>query len=112
MSKIEYLFLCHEGAKRSPTAASVAHEIAESKNLDIEMNYGAANAIGKNNEEYMAKHLDRYEKIFVMQNDIQEKLENLGISKGKIVCLNIKDIYERHEPQLRKILKRKLEKLI
>jgi len=112
MNKKQYLFLCHHGAKRSPTAASVAREIAEARGLDIEMNYGAADAIHSGNAEYMTKHLARYEKIIVMQKDIAKKLGGLGIEKSRIFCLNIGDNYERQDEQLRKILREKLDDLI
>jgi len=110
--KRQYLFLCHEGAKRSPTAASVAREIAEARGLDIEMNYGAANAIHQGNAEYMAKYLSKYEKIVVMQKDIAKKIKGLGIDKSRILCLDIEDNYEKHDKQLRDILREKLGDLI
>ena len=110
--KIQYLFLCHAGAKRSPTAASVAREIAEEKGLDIEMNYGAADAIGKENAKYMKTHLSRYKKKFVMQKDIYDKLESIGVNMKEVFCLDIPDIYERQDNQLREILRRKLQALI
>lgn len=111
-NKKQYLFLCHGGAKRSPTAASIAKEISEARGLEFEMNYGAADAINQDNAEYMARHLARYEKIFVMEKDIAKKLSELGVENSKIHCLEIKDNYERQEQQLREILRQKLKDLI
>jgi len=112
MAKKQYLFLCHEGAKRSPTAASVAREIAEARGLNIEMNYGASSAIHSENAEYMAKHLFRYEKIIVMQKDIADKLKNIGADMSRVFCIDIEDNYEKHDEQLREILRERLNDLI
>jgi len=115
MKQREYLFLCHGGEKRSQTAVSVGREIAKEKGLDIEMTHGSSDSINKNNQniEYLARNLNnKYEKIFVMQDDIAKKLESIGIKTEKIYCLNIDDKYERNDPELIKILREKLISII
>lgn len=108
----QYLFLCHAGQKRSPTAASVARAIAVSRDKDIEMIYGSSDAINIDNQNHMGEYLSKYEKIFVMQGDIEKRLKRLGIENSRIFCLDIPDNYERQDPQLREILREKLEGLI
>lgn len=112
MANIWYLFLCHNGEKRSPTASSIAREIAKEKNLDIEMLDGASNAIPRGKKDYASRYLSQYSKIIVMEKDISEKLAGLGVEKSRIFCLDIPDGYERHDEQLRKILREKLQSLI
>jgi predicted protein tyrosine phosphatase len=108
----QYLFLCHAGEKRSPTAASVAREIAEYKGLDIKMSFGSADMIAQFAPEAVLRHLKIYEKIFVMSEDITRTLTKIGISKDIITCLDISEGYERNDQRLREILRDKLEGLI
>jgi len=108
----EYLFLCHGGAKRSPTAVSVAYELALERKLNIIAECGAADSINELNAAYMARNLSRYEKIIVMDRDIAIKLRALSIVNSRVFCLNIPDKYEKYDTRLREILRSKLTKLI
>ena len=114
MTKPVYLFLCHGGAKRSPTAAAVAREIAKSRGLDIEIEYGSSDAIELNrpNTEYQARILESKTRIAVMELDQVQKLKRMNLTPGKIYCLDIPDIYEKDDPALRKILESKIETFI
>lgn len=107
----KYLFLCHAGEKRSPTAASVARDIANKKGLNIIIK-DTAFVVIEQMEERGIRQAAGYDKIFVMERDMKEYLQKKGINGNKIYCLNIKDNYAREDPVLVEILERKLEKLI
>jgi len=112
MSRERYLFLCHGGEKRSKTAVSVARELVRARGLDVDLEPGSSDSITPNNQEYMARNLSAYDRIFVMEEDIAKKLQSLGIFPQKIYCLNIPDNYEKGSEELRAILKERLGALI
>lgn len=111
MEERRYLFLCHQGSRRSPAAARVAREMAKEGNLKIEMDYGAADALDERNAGYMVKHLARYEKIIVMQEDIRNKLESIGVERAKVYCLDIEDDSSRSEEELQELLRTRFSAL-
>lgn len=107
----KYLFLCHAGEKRSPTAARVTRDIADEKELNLDINYAAFVSVEQLGERGI-RQVNSYDRVFVMERNMREYLHRRGINGKKIYCLNIKDIYEREDPVLVGILERKLKRLI
>lgn len=105
--RLHYLFVCYANVDRSPTAEAVCQRIATENGLNIEassagMSNGATRPVTK-------KMADRADTIFVMEPDmVTELVEEYGQEPGKIVCLDIPDIYGRNEPQLVSTLEQKL----
>ncbi len=106
------LILCHNGAKRSPTAVSVARDIAKERGLNLKFEDGSSNAIPKTDRNYAEKYLRPYKQILVAESDILEKLEALGIERQKIQSLDIPDKYEKGDKELVYLLRTKLEALL
>jgi len=109
MAKKKYLFVCKMGKSRSPTAARVAYEIADEKGIYADMFYGAAHE--GNVDSVTERHINTYQKIFVMELWMASKIRRIGY-KRELRCLNIPDRYSFLDPQLVDILRGKLEKLI
>jgi len=117
---MEYLFLCAYGENRSPTGAYIAQNIARRKGLDIRMSYGCIKPFLDELEmcpveiliDKLRKHLDSFDRIFVMEEYMAEGIVGVGISRDKINCLDIPDEYKRNEPVLEKLLEEKLRTLI
>lgn len=114
--KMKYLFLCSMGVNRSPTAASVAKRIAEYRGLEVVVNYGGIDSLVDEMKTYSEKekqrikrHFNEYDKIFVMEEYMRKKLEEIGVKKRKIFCLYILDEYRRNDPQLARILENILQ---
>ena len=98
-----YLFVCLANMNRSPTAEDVFRGLVKSKGKRIRTNSAGLSYLSKqpiNNK--LAKEADI---IFVMEKYMKDQLEQLfRIKPGKIIVLNIPDIYERDDPVLIKIL--------
>lgn len=95
------------GVKRSPTAAAVAEDIAKEKGLDIIMSYEGIDDVADSIHD-RKQHYSKYDKIFVMERYMQDRLVNWGV-ETKIVCLNIEDIYSKFDSRLIKRLRDKLK---
>ena len=107
---MKYLFLCSVGKNRSPTAASVARDIAKERGLDIEVFYGGFDNLPKDiSDEQLKENFEQYDLLVVMEDVITRGLVRLGVPKKKIRCLEIPDEYQRDDPVLVNILKRSLE---
>jgi len=109
---MKYLFLCHAGAKRSPTACSVAGELARRRGLHIEMDYGSAYALYGLGKDKAKSRLAEYDKVFAMTEDICERLAQMGLDMTNVCCLDIEDVHERHDPALRALLRDRLKDLL
>lgn len=108
-----YLFVCSGGAKRSPTAASVAKEMASLRGLEINVTYGGIDVNLKGTPKQLSEHFKKYDLVFAMDARIAKKLEDkCGISPSKIIDLEIEDIYEKHDRVLVEILRNKLSEYI
>jgi protein-tyrosine-phosphatase len=108
-----YLFVCYAGAKRSPTAASVAKEIAKSKGLEIQVSYGGIDVPLNGTQKQLSEHFKKYDLVFAMDEIIAKKLQTkCGVPYGKIIDLEIEDIYEKHDRVLVEILRNKLSEYI
>lgn len=108
-----YLFVCSQGEKRSPTAAAVAREIAQEKDLEILATSGGIDVRLMLPKQKMKAHFKQYDLVFAMETYMVYKLEKkCGVPRAKIICLNIEDQYGRHDPRLREELREKLDKYI
>jgi len=98
-----YLFICHANMHRSKTAEEVCRTIAEHSNLEITissagMSEACANPVTK-------EMVDKADIIFVMEDYMKTELEQKYKQRpGKIICLDIPDIYERGDVVLTRIL--------
>ncbi|MDY6901657.1 MAG: low molecular weight protein tyrosine phosphatase family protein [Cyanobacteriota bacterium] len=105
---MKLLFLCSQNKLRSPTAEAV---FSEYEGLEVEsagLNKGAENLLSTESIEWA-------DIIFVMENSHKNKLSKnfKSFMKGKrVVCLDIPDEYDYMEPELIKILKKKVLPLL
>jgi predicted protein tyrosine phosphatase len=105
--KLNYLFVCLANQQRSPTAEAVCKRIAKEEGLDMEI---SSAGISKNSNRPLTRAMaDEADKVFVMEYGMKMELQKLyGQEANKIICLNIPDEYDRHDPWLVKILEDKL----
>ncbi|MEM1392665.1 MAG: low molecular weight protein tyrosine phosphatase family protein [Cyanobacteria bacterium P01_A01_bin.80] len=105
---MKLLFLCSQNKLRSPTAEAV---FSEYEGLEVEsagLNKGAENLLSTESIEWA-------DIIFVMEKAHKNKLSNnfKSLMKGKrVVCLDIPDKYDYMEPELIKILRKKVLPLL
>ena len=105
--RLHYLFVCYGNMERSPTAEAVCQRIASENGLDIEAS--SAGTSDRADRPVTKRMADLADKIFVMEPSmVMEMVEEYGQNPGKIVCLDIPDIYERDEPELVRTLEQKL----
>ena len=104
---MRFLFVCHANAQRSPTAEEVCRRITREENLGIEASSaGISQDARRPVTKEMAEEADR---IFVMEDEMATTLvEDYGQSPGKIICLEVPDIYSRNDPWLVAILEDKI----
>ena len=97
--RLHYLFVCYANMDRSPTAEAVCTRIARENNLDIvASSAGIANGANRPVTKEIA---DLADKIFVMEPGmVTEMIEEYGQNPAKVVCLNVPDIYIRHDAEL------------
>jgi len=92
---------------RSKTAEEVCRKIAKENSLQISvisagMSQACANRVSK-------QIADKADIIFVMEEHMKAELEETyGQDPGKIVCLDIPDLYQRNDPMLVRILRSQL----
>jgi predicted protein tyrosine phosphatase len=105
--KEKYLFVCYANENRSPTAAEVCRRIARASGLEIEAkSAGISRAANKPLTREMA---DEADKIFVMEEYMKMALiQEYGQNPGKIICLDIPDVYNRADPWLVNIIEDRL----
>lgn len=103
----KYLFVCYANENRSPTAEAVCRSMAKEYGLAIEAE--SAGMSPASNRPVTKATAEEAERIFVMEGDMKTELvRRYGVPAGKIICLNIPDIYPRFDPQLEMILEEEL----
>jgi predicted protein tyrosine phosphatase len=101
--RMRFLFVCRANVDWGPTAEEVCRQIAREKELHIEVS--SAGISRRANRSLTKAIADQADTIFVMEPDMAiEMAEGYGQDPGKILCLNIPDIYERDDPRLLAIL--------
>jgi predicted protein tyrosine phosphatase len=104
---MHFLFVCHANARRSPTAEEVCNRIAREENLSIEAS--SAGISPEAQRPLTGEMADRADRIFVMEKEmVATLLDDYGQDPGKIVCLDIPDLYERNDPWLVTMLENKI----
>jgi predicted protein tyrosine phosphatase len=100
---MRFLFVCYANADRSPTAEEVCRRIARENGLEIEAS--SAGVSRGANRPVTKEVADRADTVFVMEPYmVTEMVAEYGQNPGKIICLDIPDIYERNDPWLVRIL--------
>jgi predicted protein tyrosine phosphatase len=110
-----YLFICGGGLKRSPTAASVAREIAKEKGIDIIADSGAIDVSIGSMSDATRERFKQYDKVVVMEPYMVEKFEkSFSVGRSRMHCLNIPNNYITDEQlaNLRLVLRPKLWDII
>ncbi len=105
------LFVCTAALQRSPTAAEIFSDIAREKKISVNVKYAGIHmlAIPRVDKEL----IDWADMIYAMENIHKDFILSIAKNAGKkIKVLNIKDIYFRGAPELKEILRKKLEKEI
>jgi predicted protein tyrosine phosphatase len=105
--KRHYLFVCYANENRSPTAEAICRNIAEENGLEIDVS-SAGLSLGAN-RPLTREMADKADRIFVMESVMKVQLEKeYEQSPGKVICLEIPDIYSKNDPWLIRILEDKL----
>jgi len=102
------LFLCSKNKLRSPTAEAIFSE--------VEGWHVCSAGISNDAEVHVSlEDIEWADYIFVMENVHKKKLSNKfgkALNKQVIIALGIPDNYEYMDPELIKILKEKVSKLV
>ena len=103
-----YLFVCMANMNRSPTAEEVFRGLAKSKGIPVKTESAGLSFLSS---QGLNKHLvSEADLIFVMENYMKDQIIQIyNVDPGKIIVLDIPDIYERNDPVLVKILLDALE---
>jgi predicted protein tyrosine phosphatase len=105
--KLNYLFICYANENRSPTAQEVCKKIAKEYSLEID---ASSAGISRGSNRPLTKEMaDQADKISVMEQHMKVTLiTEYGQNPGKIVCLDIPDVYVKNDPWLINVLQDKL----
>lgn len=97
------------GEKRSPIASAISRELAKKYKI---ADYGS-NSFGIDTFEPDLNIFNKYDKIFVMEQEFKERLiNNYNIPKKKIINLDVSDQHSITERKFRELLEKELtEKL-
>ena len=105
------LFVCTAALQRSPTAVEVFSDIARKKKVSVSVKYAGIHPLAVHVvDEELIEWADR---IYVMENihkDFILAIDKKAAKKTKV--LGIPDMYLRNDPELVRILRKKLEKEI
>lgn len=106
-----YLFVCWANMQRSPTAEKVARELLDANGVKIKTKSAGLSALSEQpinktwvNEAGLIFVMEEYMKTFITKQ--------YEIEPGRIINLNIPDIYERNNPRLIQILTEKLKPFV
>ncbi|MCF8336249.1 MAG: hypothetical protein K9H65_06575 [Bacteroidales bacterium] len=103
-----YLFVCLANMNRSPTAEAVCQGLARSKGSNIQTS--SAGLSGWAERPLKKEVAEKADLIFVMEDYMKKEISiAFSVASGKIIVLDIPDIYDRNDPVLVKILREKLE---
>jgi predicted protein tyrosine phosphatase len=104
---IHYLFICAANRNRSRAAERVCSQLAEAKNRNIECESAGVHPLAV--RPMTQKAAEKADIIFVMEDYMKEILEQeFHQPAGKIICLDIPDIYDVQDPVLEVTLRQKL----
>ena len=105
------LFVCTAGLQRSPTAAEVFSDISRKKKIAVNVKYAGIHELAiQRVDSELVKWAD---KIYAMEKVHKDFIVNIDKNAAKKVkVLNIPDMYFRGNPELVRLLRKKLEKEI
>ncbi|MBN8480326.1 MAG: low molecular weight protein tyrosine phosphatase family protein [Xanthomonadales bacterium] len=99
------LFICSRNRLRSPTAEQVFSARTDLECSSAGLNHDAENPL-------TAELVEWAELIFVMERAHRDKLRTRfkpSLGAARVICLGIPDDYEYMDPELVRLLKRKVE---
>lgn len=108
---MKYLFICSAGEHRAPEAARVAREIAEKKGLtDFVADYLGMSRLAKSE---IKQSVSQYDKVFVMEKWMRNRIWKATSQKVNPVVLNIQDDYTGpNKTHLTRTLESKLQRYL
>ena len=106
-----YLFVCWANMQRSPTAEKVARGLLQANGVKTKTKSAGLSPLS---EQPINKILvNEADLIFVMEEYMKTFItKQYGIEQGRIINLDIPDIYERNNPRLIQILTEKLKHFV
>ncbi len=100
------LFVCNAGVDRSPAAAWWAENIAEAERIELK-----ADSLGIRyptcRQNLRNEYFEEYDRIFVMENWMQNEIQENYSYSGDIVSLDIEDREDWTSRELDQIFERK-----
>jgi len=106
-----YLFICSANKNRSKTAKHICEQLSHAKGKAVRCESAGIHPLAV--RRVTKQTADRADRIFVMEDDMKTMLEDdFRQPKGKIICLDIPDVYPLQDPELEAILRQKLEPYI
>jgi predicted protein tyrosine phosphatase len=104
---IHYIFICAANRNRSRAAERICSRLAEAKNRNIECESAGVHPLAVRRVTQNAA--EKADIIFVMEDYMKEILEQeFHQPAGKIICLDIPDVYDMQDPELEATLRKKL----
>ncbi|MBS3807845.1 MAG: hypothetical protein KGY60_10110 [Bacteroidales bacterium] len=103
-----YLFVCLANMNRSPAAAMVMEGLARNRSLPIEAVSAGVSPMAR--RPVSRDLVYRADLIFVMEDYMKQSiLRDYDVPEGKIIVLDIPDIYEGDDPVLVAQLRERLK---
>lgn len=97
--RMTYLFVCLANMNRSPTAAMAMEGLARSRSLPIEAVSAGVSPMARRPLSRDLVH--RADLVFVMEDYMKQSiLRDFDVPEGKVIVLDIPDIYEQDDPVL------------
>jgi predicted protein tyrosine phosphatase len=104
---IHYLFICAANRNRSRAAERICRQLAEARNRNIECESAGVHPLAV--RPVTQETAEKADIIFVMEDYMKEILEQeFHQPAGKIICLDIPDVYDMRDPELEATLRQKL----
>lgn len=106
-----YLFVCWANMQRSPTAEEVARGLSKANNTRIKTKSAGLSSLSE--QPINRTLVNEADLIFVMEEYMKTFItKHYSVEPGKIVNLDIPDIYERNNPRLIQILTEMLKPFV
>jgi predicted protein tyrosine phosphatase len=104
---IHYLFICAANRNRSRAAERICRQLAQAQNRNIECESAGVHPLAV--RPVTQETAEKADIIFVMEDYMKEILEQeFHQPAGKIICLDIPDVYDMRDPELEATLRQKL----
>ena len=111
MADSTYLFICSANLNRSIAAEKICRELTNKSNRKTKSESAGVHALA--NRKVNKIMADKADKIFVMEDYMKQKLiKELNQPAEKIISFDIPDIYPLQDPELHRILTKKIKQYI